>query len=364
MLQDNTFKLCIFAQKFSMADFHSLSIKTISRLTSDAVAITFDIPETLKETFQFLPGQYVTLKTILNGTEVRRAYSICSTPQSGVLKVAVKAVTDGTFSVYANTQLKEGDQLEVHPPEGKFVLNPSSPKHYAAFAAGSGITPIMSMIKTVLETTTDSKFVLVYGNKRKEDAIFREELLALRESYNGRFSIEWIYSQSREDNAHFGRISKPTVNFVVKNKYADWNFDSYYLCGPEPMIKEVSKVLQENETPENQILFELFTSSDEGEVSEALDGQSQVQIIVDDETFDITMPQDTLILDAALDADIDAPHSCQGGICSSCIARVTEGSATMRKNQILTDREVAEGLILTCQAHPTSSKIVVDYDDV
>lgn len=352
-------------KKISMADFHSLSIKTISRLTSDAIAITFDIPEPLKEIFQFLPGQYVTLKTTLDGKEVRRAYSICSTPQSGVLKVAVKAVADGTFSVYANTQLQEGDQLEVHPPEGKFVINPSdTSKTYAAFAAGSGITPIMSMIKTVLETTPDSKFVLIYGNKRKEDVIFREELLALRESYNERFSIEWIYSQSREDNAHFGRISKPTVNFVVKNKYADWNFDNYYLCGPEPMINEVSTVLQENGTPENQISFELFTSSDEGEVTEALDGQAAVHIIVDGETHDVTMPQNTIILDAALEADIDAPHSCQGGICSSCIARITEGAATMRKNQILTDREVAEGLILTCQAHPTSAKVVVDYDDV
>jgi len=364
LLQDDTFKLCTFAKNIDMSDFHSLSINTVSRLTPDAVAIAFDIPEILKEKFQFLPGQYLTLKTKLNGTEVRRAYSICSSPQSGVLKVAVKAVKDGTFSVFANTQLKKGDQLEVHPPEGKFVLNPAASKNYAAFAAGSGITPILSMIKTVLETTADSKFVLVYGNKRKEDVIFGEELIALRENYPDRFSIEWIYSQSREDNAHFGRISKPTVNFVVKNKYTDWNFDSYYLCGPEPMINEVSNVLQENGISESQILFELFTSSDEGEVSETLDGQSEIHIIVDDETFDITMAQDSIILDAALEADIDAPHSCQGGICSSCIARITEGTATMRKNQILTDREVAEGLILTCQAHPTSAKIVVDYDDV
>lgn len=345
-----------------MADFHALQIQAVSRLTKDAVTLSFDIPESLKSTFRYQAGQYITLKTTINGEEVRRAYSICSTPQSHILQVAVKAVEGGLFSLYANNTLKAGDTLDVHPPEGKFILNTTG-NTYAAFAAGSGITPIMSMIKTTLETTSH-RFVLVYGNKRPEDTIFRDELLALREKYPDRFSIEWIYSQSREDNAHFGRISKPTVNFVVKNKYASWNIDSYYLCGPEAMIKEVSAVLQENGTPESHILFELFTSSEEGEVTENLDGSSQVQIIVDDETFELTMNQEAIILDAALDADIDAPHSCQGGICSSCIARITEGTAVMQKNQILTDREVAEGLILTCQAHPTSAKVVINYDDI
>ena len=346
-----------------MADFHALTVQAITRLTPNAVALSFNIPDALKEDFQFQSGQYITLKANINNEEVRRAYSICSTPQSGHLEVGIKAVTDGRFSVYANEQLSIDDTLEVHPPEGKFVLTPASNKTHVAFAAGSGITPIMSMIKTTLETTSN-KFILVYGNKRPEDTMFRDALLALSESYPERFSIEWIYSQTREDGAHFGRISKPTVNFVVKNKYASWDIDSYYLCGPESMINEVSAVLEENGTPQSQILFELFTSSDEGVVDQNLEGSSQLKIIVDDESHELTMDQNAIILDAALDADIDAPHSCQGGICSSCIARVIEGTATMRKNQILTDSEVAEGLILTCQAHPTSAKVVIDYDDI
>ena len=350
-----------------MAQFHTLHIQGIKRLTGTAVAITFDIPASLKNDFSFLPGQYITLKTTISGNEVRRAYSICSTPQEG-LTVAVKEVENGTFSAYANRQLKEGDTIEVQTPEGRFKIEDSAfakAKTYAAFAAGSGITPILSMIKTVLTQSSESRFVLVYGNRTPESAMFREELVALRETYKDRFSIEFIYSQSRVDGAHFGRIMKSTVNFVLKNKYASHNFDDYFLCGPEPMIKEVTKVLKENGNTEDKIHFELFTAStDTATVAENLDGKTAIKVVCDDETFEFTMAQDAVILDAALDEDIDAPHSCQGGICSSCIARITEGTAVMAQNQILTDAEVAEGLVLTCQAHPTSATLVVDYDDV
>ena len=351
-----------------MSDFHKLTIQSITRETAQAISVGFSIPSDLKDTFSYQAGQYITLKTTINDTEVRRAYSICSTSQNEELRVAIKEVEDGTFSVYANNKLKEGDTIEVAAPEGRFVLDAAfakAKKSYLAFAAGSGITPIMSMVKTVLETSTESNFVLVYGNKRPEDAIFRDELLALRDQYKDRFSLEFIYSQSREDGAHFGRIMKSTVNFVVKNKYASHDFSDIYLCGPEAMIKEVTSVLVSNGTPDANIHFELFTtSSEEVVIEEALDGKSHIKVLVDDEEFEFTMGQDTIILDAALDEDIDAPHSCQGGICSSCIARITEGTAVMEKNQILTDSEVAEGLILTCQAHPTSAKVVVDYDDV
>lgn len=351
-----------------MSQFHTLTIQNITRETAKAVTLTFAIPEALKDTFSFIAGQYLTLKTEINGEEVRRAYSLSSTPASGKLSVTVKEVEGGTFSVYANMQLQEGDTLEVAIPEGRFLLDNAfakSNKTYLAFAAGSGITPIMSMIRTVLEQSEESKFVLVYGNKTPADTIFRDELLALRNQYKERFSIEFIYSQSREDGAHFGRIMKSTVNFVVKNKYASYDFDQHYLCGPEAMINEVTKVLQENGTAADSIHFELFTASEKtAEIEENLDGKSVLKILCDDEEFTLTMPQDELILDAALDHDIDAPHSCQGGVCSSCIARVKEGEAVMKKNQILTDSEVAEGLILTCQAHPTSATLVVDYDDV
>lgn len=350
-----------------MANFFSLRIESIKRVTDASVAITFELPQEHKESFRFLPGQYITLKTTINGKEVRRAYSLCSTPQEG-LTVAVKEVEHGTFSAHANRVLKVGDVVEVHPPEGKFKLEENAfakAKKYAAFAAGSGITPILSMIKTILEQSPESTFVLVYGNRTPEATMFKEELLTLRTAYTDRLSIEFIYSQARVDGAHFGRIMKSTVNFVVKNKYAANDFDSYFLCGPEPMIKEVTTVLKENGTKEEDIHFELFTTSeDKATVNAELKGETTVKMMCDDEEFTFTMAQDALILDAALDEDIDAPHSCQGGICSSCIARVTEGTAVMEKNQILTDAEVAEGLILTCQAHPTSSSIIVDYDDV
>jgi ring-1,2-phenylacetyl-CoA epoxidase subunit PaaE len=368
MLHRHRNPLYFCAQKYTMSNFYKLTIQSITRETAQAISVGFSIPSDLKETFSYQAGQYITLKTLINDQEVRRAYSICSTPQSGELHVTIKEVEGGTFSTYANRELKEGDVLEVAPPEGRFVLDAAfakAKKTYLAFAAGSGITPIMSMIKTTLEASTESSFVLVYGNKRPEDAIFRDALIALKDEYKERFSVEFIYSQSREDGAHFGRIMKSTVNFVVKNKYASHDFNDYYLCGPEPMIKEVSKVLASNGVADSNIHFELFTAStDEVVIEEALDGKSHIKVVVDDEEFEFTMSQDTLILDAALDEDIDAPHSCQGGICSSCIARVTEGTAVMEKNQILTDNEVAEGLILTCQAHPTSAKVVIDYDDV
>ncbi len=350
-----------------MAQFHNLHIQSIKRITEKAVAVTFGIPEDLKDAFTFKAGQYITLKTAIDDKEVRRAYSICSAPHSNLLTVAIKEVEDGTFSKFANRDLKEGDAMEVHPPEGKFILTTSEGDlgAYGAFAAGSGITPIMAMVKTVLEQSETASFVLVYGNRTPEDAMFRDELLRLRENFKGRLHIEFIYSQSRVDGAHFGRIMKSTVNFVVKNKYASQDFKDFYLCGPEPMIKEVTKVLKENGTSEEKIHFELFTASeDEGSVEAVLDGQSSIKILVDDEEFEFIMAQDQTILDAALEEDIDAPHSCQGGVCSSCIARIKEGTAEMAKNQILTDSEVAEGLVLTCQAHPTSAKVVVDYDDV
>lgn len=352
-----------------MAQFYELAVSQIQRVTPQSVAVSFAIPDQLKDSFKYTAGQYITLKTEIDGSEVRRAYSICSSPNSGVLTVAIKEVPNGTFSTFANNTLKEGDLLEVHPPEGKFKLDKQAaatePEHYAAFAAGSGITPILSMIRTVLESDTQNTFVLIYGNKTPAETMFKDELLGLREAYPSRFSLELIYSRSREDGAHFGRIMRSTVNFVMKNKYASKSFDSIYLCGPEPMIKEVTDALLDNHVEASNIYFELFTSNDVvEEYQEVLDGKTAITVVVDDESFEFGMEQDAIILDAALDEDIDAPHSCQGGICSSCIARVTTGTAVMRKNQILTDSEVAEGLILTCQAHPTSSKIVVDYDQV
>ena len=352
-----------------MAHFHELTIKSIDKVTDKSVAITFNIPEHLKTNFQFVAGQYITLKTVINGAEVRRDYSICSSPNSGAITVGVKAVENGTFSVYANETLQVGDRLDVAEPNGRFVFeaNDARTRSVAAFAAGSGITPILSIAKSLLEGEPFSNFILVYGNKTLADAMFIEELLELKQTYGNRFHIHFIYSQAQETDALFGRIEKSTVNLIVKNKYKGITIEKFYICGPEPMIHTVKDVLLENKVKESDILFELFTTPTEtsnASTSETLDGHSKIKVIVDEETFEFEMSQEQSILEAALKQDIDAPYSCQGGICSSCIARLTEGEATMRQNNILTDSEVAEGLVLTCQAHPTSTTIVVDYDDV
>jgi ring-1,2-phenylacetyl-CoA epoxidase subunit PaaE len=352
-----------------MSQFHSLNIKSVERVTDKSVAITFDIPENLKDTFRFKAGQYITLKTTINDETVRRDYSICASKNSGELTVAIKAVESGIFSIYANEKLKTGDTLEVAEPNGRFIFeaNAAKTRTIAAFAAGSGITPILSIAKTLLEDEPFSNFILVYGNKTLSDAMFVEDLTQLKTTYGNRFHVHFIFSQSQETDALFGRIDKSTVNLIVKNKYKGVTIENFYLCGPEQMIHTVTDVLVENGEKEKAILFELFTSSVEAELDSNSDlpsGQTKIKVLVDDEEFEFEMSQETTILEAALKQDIDAPYSCQGGICSSCVARITEGEATMRQNNILTDGEVAGGLILTCQAHPTSASIVVDYDDV
>lgn len=349
-----------------MSDFHALKIAAVDTLTPNAVALTFEVPENLKSAFAFTAGQYITIKHKVDGKELRRAYSISSAPSSGKLTVGIKKMPKGTFSVYANESIKAGDVLEVMPPEGRFVFeNVSEAKNVAAFAAGSGITPIMSIAQTVLESHAENTFVLVFGNQSPEETMYLKAVQELQDKYTNRFFVQYIYSRSQAENALFGRIETSTVNFVIKNKFKEVSFDTFYLCGPEEMITIVSDTLKNNGVSEEKVLFELFTSSDtEDTLAEDLNGKAKVEVLVDDETFSITMDKKELVLDAVLKEDINAPYSCQGGVCSSCIARITEGKAEMVKNQILTDGEVAEGLILTCQAHPLTSTLKVDYDDV
>jgi ring-1,2-phenylacetyl-CoA epoxidase subunit PaaE len=350
-----------------MSSFLKLTIKEVKRETATAVSILFNVPQELESNYSFVAGQYVNIKLTLDGQEIRRAYSICSSPESSELRIAVKAVRNGAFSQFANTKLKAGDTLEVGTPEGKFTFEPQADrqKNYAAFVSGSGITPVLSIIKSVLISEPKSTFVLVYGNKSTQETIFHQDLHDLHLQFMGRLYIHYVYSQIKVDESLFGRIEKSTVNFVLNNKHKELSFDKFYLCGPEAMINTVSGVLKENNIKESAIKFELFTSStEENVISESLEGQSKITVMVDDEETSFDMSQKQTILDAALKQGIDAPYSCQGGICSSCIARVTEGTAEMTKNSILTDKEIASGLILTCQAHPTSASLKVDYDDV
>ncbi|MFV0541913.1 MAG: 2Fe-2S iron-sulfur cluster-binding protein [Aestuariibaculum sp.] len=352
-----------------MSSFYKLAIKRIKKETDKAIVLTFNIPNNLKDLFIFKAGQYITLKTIINGSEIRRDYSLCASPKSNELTVAVKEVEGGIFSVYANNSLKEGDILEVAPPNGRFIFTPNDnkTKHIALFAAGSGITPILSIIKCALEEEVNSQVVLVYGNKSTQGTMFLNTLLELQHQYSNRFSIQFVFSKTNENDAIFGRIEKSTVNLVLKNKYKHISMDDFYLCGPEAMIHTVKDVLVENGIDENRIHYELFKASKPDAVTPVdipSNGKTNITVVVDDEETTFYMPQTQTVLEAALDKDLDVPYSCQGGICSSCLARITEGEAKMRQNNILTDNEVAEGLILTCQAQPISTTLTVDYDDI
>jgi ring-1,2-phenylacetyl-CoA epoxidase subunit PaaE len=350
-----------------MSSFYKLNIKEVRRETPSAVSVLFNVPLEFKDFYRFIAGQYLNLKLTLDGQEIRRAYSICSSPESGELRIAIKEVKNGAFSAFANSKLKAGDTLEVGTPEGKFTFEPDANRlrNYMAFAAGSGITPVFSIIQNVLSQEPKSTFVLVYGNKNPEETIFHQQLHDLHLKYVGRFFIHYVYSQAKVDNELFGRIDKSTVNFVLNNKHAALQFDKFYLCGPEEMINTVSGVLKERNIKESAIKFELFsTSTSENKIEKSLEGHSKITILVDGDETSFEMSQKQTILEAALKQGIDAPYSCQGGICSSCLARITSGTAEMSKNSILTDSEIAEGLILTCQAHPTSASIVIDYDDV
>ncbi len=350
-----------------MSIFYKLQVKEIRKETIDAVSVAFEIPEHLKKEFRFIPGQYITIEAELQGSLLRRSYSICSSPSNGELRVAIKEVDKGRFSHYANRELKIGSTLEVAAPEGRFVLetSPGNKKNYMAFAAGSGITPVISMIKAVLEEEKDSRFVLVYGSKSSGKTIFKGELDDLVSAFGNRLTVHYVFSQIISDKAMFGRIDSSLVKGLFKKQYAKTSFDEYFLCGPEEMINNVQKILVKRGVKEDQIKFELFTSTSyKKEIKKSLHGNSLISIVLDDEETSFEMRMDELILDAALAKGLDAPYSCQGGVCSSCLARVTEGTAVMEKNTILDEDEIAEGLILTCQAHPTTPTLKIDYDDV
>jgi len=357
-----------------MIHFHPLRVKKVETETEDCVSIEFEVPEHLKEIFQFKQGQNLTIKKIFNGEEIRRNYSICTSPLDNKLKVAVKKVEGGLFSVYSNEQLKAGDFLDVLPPTGKFYteLNPSQKKNYLAFAAGSGITPVISIIKTTLLTEPKSQFTLVYGNRTKNSIIFKEELEALKDKFIDRFRIYHILSREKTDaEINYGRIDVDKLE-LLSNKIIDLkNTDEFFVCGPEEMIFCIKGYLEGRGLASDKIHFELFTvpgqehlkvrtpkskQTDEGpkaKVSVKLDG-----IVFN---FDLDYEGES-VLDAALKQGADLPYACKGGVCTTCKAKLTEGKVSMDVNWGLEPDEVAKGFILTCQSHPTTEKISVDFD--
>ncbi|TWI81548.1 ring-1,2-phenylacetyl-CoA epoxidase subunit PaaE [Lacibacter cauensis] len=354
--------------------FHQLAVKEVKQETADCVSILFRVPEELQETFQFTQGQSLTMRTTINGEEVRRTYSICSSPQDQQLRVAVKKVKGGAFSVFANEQLRAGDVLEVMPPIGRFytTLNAGNKKHYVAFAAGSGITPLLSIIKTTLAVEPQSSFTLVYGNRNRSSIIFFEELEGLKNKYIDRFNLLHILSREKTDSdVNFGRITSDKCTDIFSKLVDITTVDEFFICGPEEMIFTVKAFLESQQVDEKKIHFELFTTpgqSKKYEVRsakfEAEGPQSNITVRLDGRSFDFTIPlnSDTTILDAAMQQGADVPYACKGGVCCTCKAKLLEGEVKMDVHWGLEQEEIEQGFILTCQAHPLTANVAVDFD--
>ncbi len=352
--------------------FHPLSIKEIKKLTADCVSISFTIPDELKQEFAFVHGQNITLKKMIDGEEARRSYSICTAPFENELAVAVKKVECGKFSTYANEQLQKGDTIEVLPPTGKFntALNPVNKKNYVAFAAGSGITPIISIIKTTLQTEPESNFTLVFSNRNKASIIFFEELEGLKNKYLQRFNFINLLSREKTDAAIFsGRIDNEKL--AQLNKLVNYKIqDEFFVCGPEEMIFCVTNFLEQLKIDKKKIHFELFTTpgvkKEKGMVAKTEAQQnikSTVQVKLDGRTVAFAMGFDSgSILDEALKQGADLPFACKGGVCCTCKAKLIEGKVEMDVHWGLEEEEIKQGFILTCQSHPVTEKVVIDFD--
>ncbi|GIZ15586.1 ferredoxin--NADP reductase [Capnocytophaga catalasegens] len=339
----------------------SLLISDIEKITSDSVKISFNIPDNQKITFDFFAGQYITLESTIEGEIVRRAYSICSEPNNEPLSIAIKQIPNGKFSTFANTELRKGQTIFVYPPEGKFAyIHEIYTENLALFAAGSGITPLLSIIKVALHKTSQ-KIVLLYGNKTKESTMFLSEIETLKEKFPDRFFVHYIFSQSHEKNEFFGRIDETIINHLLKNKYKDIDFQRFYICGPQAMVQMIKTMLTQSYNPKN-IHTELFVIQEVNHKKYEGTTRLSVQFHSSVKTFEIA--REKSILESLLQHGLDVSYSCKGGACSSCISKVTEGKAEMEKNQVLSDTEIENGLILTCQAHPITDILTLNYDEV
>jgi ring-1,2-phenylacetyl-CoA epoxidase subunit PaaE len=357
-----------------MIHFHSLRVKKVEKETEDCVSIEFEVPKELKEIFQFKQGQNLTIKKILNGKELRRNYSICTSPFDNKLKVAVKKAEGGIFSTWVNEELKAGDHLDVLPPTGKFYteLNPSQKKNYVAFAAGSGITPVLSIVKTTLTTEPKSTFTLVYGNRTKNSIIFKEELEALKDKFIDRFRIYHILSRETTDvDINNGRIDVSKLELLCSKLIDLKTCDEFFVCGPEEMIFCIKGYLEGRGVIGDKIHFELFTvpgqkqtaNKQQFEILKNEGPKAKVRVKLDGIMFDFDLEYEgESVLDAALNQGADLPYACKGGVCTTCKAKLIEGKVSMDVNWGLEPEEVAKGYILTCQSHPQTERIVIDFD--
>src|SRR6266571_4467915 len=353
--------------------FHRLTVHDLRRETADAVSITFNIPSELADDYAFAPGQYLTLRTVMDGEEVRRSYSICSGPDDGELRIAVKKVDGGAFSSWAADELKPGDELDVMTPTGRFGIAhaPDQARVYVGFAAGSGITPILSIVKGVLAREPNSRFFLFYGNRSTGGMLFLEALEELKDRFLQRFSIFHVISGEEQDIPILhGRLDGEKVRVLLRSLVPAASIDHVFICGPSGMSEDIEATCRDIGIAADRIHVERFVSEFGGKprpkavVPVSAPPKAIASLIIDGKRREVPVAEGEAILDAALRAGIDLPFACKGGMCSTCRARLVEGEAQMDVNYSLEPWELKAGFILTCQAKPVSEKVVVDYDHV
>jgi ring-1,2-phenylacetyl-CoA epoxidase subunit PaaE len=353
--------------------FHRLAVKDLRRETSDAISLTFAIPQELQDDYHFAPGQYLTLRTTMDGEEVRRSYSICSGPDDGELRIAVKKVDGGAFSSWAADELKSGAEIDVMTPTGRFGIAPApeAARIHVGFAAGSGITPLLSIIKGVLAREPNSQFFLFYGNRSTGGMLFREALEQLKDRFIERLSVFHVISGEEQDiPILYGRLDDEKVRVLLRSLVPAASIDHVFICGPTGMSEDIEATCRDIGIPTDRIHIERFVSGLGGKprpkavVPASAPPKAFAALIIDGKRREVPVAEDEAILDAALRAGVDLPFACKGGMCSTCRARLVEGEARMEVNYSLEPWELEKGFILTCQARPVTDRVVVDYDHV
>ncbi|EIT71617.1 1,2-phenylacetyl-CoA epoxidase subunit PaaE [Hydrocarboniphaga effusa] len=355
-----------------MSKFHQLRVSSCKPETRDAVVVTFDVPEESREAFRFVQGQHLVLKSKFEDEEIRRSYSICSAPHENTLRIAIKRVEDGLFSTWANKELKPGHLIECMEPSGHFnvPLVQGAARHHVAFASGSGITPVLSIIKATLKAEPNSHFTLFYGNRASSSVIFKEELSNLKDSYMTRLNLVYVLSRESQDIELFnGRIDKRKCDELLDRWIDPAGIDVAYICGPQSMMEAVSESLMAHGVPKASIKMELFANAmpklprQASAVTAKGTQQCKITLIQDGRTRELFIEKNKeTILDAALEQGVELPYSCKGGVCSTCRCKMTKGEVDMDVNFALEDYEVARGFILTCQSYPIADDLVLDFD--
>ncbi|MEZ6022839.1 MAG: 2Fe-2S iron-sulfur cluster-binding protein [Hyphomonadaceae bacterium] len=354
-------------------EFHKLRVAEVKRETPDAVSVRFELPDDLRETFAFKAGQHLTFRREIGGEELRRNYSVCVSPAEGVLKIGVKKIVGGAFSGWVNDELKAGDEIDVMAPHGSFCWNfdANAQREYVGFAGGSGITPILSLMKTALSHEPKSRFTLFYGNRNSVGVMFLEEIAALKDSYLDRLSVyHFLEDEEEEIDLFNGRLDRAKAQLILTTLVRPQNVDAFFICGPGPMMDAIEAALAAEGVDKPRILIERFTtgplSAAQAAAARALEEKAaglKMSVTLNGRRVQVAFdPEKHSILDNVRAAGLPAPFACKGGVCATCRAKVTAGEVSMKVNYGLSDEELAEGYVLTCQATPLSEGVALSYD--